>query len=115
MDNGLPRMEVEAAPSAFRAWVELVWLCLWRQARARQMVWIALGLLGLTTTIVALNTAAGRWTLKNRWISGRINTYQQWLDHQARAAGAAVFDENLQSVPPRPFVLPPPKPGLRIA
>ena len=47
--------------SAFRAWAYLVWFCLRRQARARQMVWIALGLLAFTAISVALNTAADRW------------------------------------------------------
>ena len=47
--------------SAARAWLYLVWLSWQRQARARQMVWIALILLALTATIVALITAAGRW------------------------------------------------------
>jgi ABC-type transport system involved in multi-copper enzyme maturation permease subunit len=57
-----------ASPSAARAWCYLVWLCWQRQARARQMVWIALGLLGFTATLVALNTAAGRWTMGHwRW------------------------------------------------
>ena len=50
-----------AEPSPLRAWFALVAVSLQRQARMRQMVWIALGLLVLTTGIVA----AVRWD--NRW------------------------------------------------
>jgi len=49
------------APSPFRAWCYLVWLCWQRQARARQMVWIALALLGLTAIIVSLASLSGPW------------------------------------------------------
>jgi ABC-type Na+ efflux pump permease subunit len=43
------------------------------------MVWIALILLGLTTSIVAVNTAAGRWGM-NHWRSPRGSglTFDQW-------------------------------------
>src|SRR5262245_24596478 len=51
----------DAAPSPVRAWLALVALSLQRQARMRQMVWIALGLLLLTAGIVA----AIRWD--NGW------------------------------------------------
>jgi ABC-type transport system involved in multi-copper enzyme maturation permease subunit len=54
------------APSAWRAWFYLVWLSWQRQARARQMVWIALGLLGFMAAFVAFNTAAGYWDLRGR-------------------------------------------------
>lgn len=47
--------------SAFRAWLALVWLSLRRQARARQMVGLALGLLVLSVAGVAFLTALGRW------------------------------------------------------
>lgn len=52
--------------SPWKAWLYLVWLCLQRQARAHQLVWIALGLLALTTAVVGLNTLGGRWTM-NHW------------------------------------------------
>ena len=51
------------APSRRRAWIYLIWLSFQRQARARLMVWIALGLLAFLTFIVALNTHAGRWSM----------------------------------------------------
>src|SRR5437660_4221257 len=55
--------------SPWRAWCYLVWLCLWRQARARQMVWIALALVGFTATVIALVSAAGDWGQgKRKWV-----------------------------------------------
>src|SRR5579884_233619 len=55
-----------ALPSAPRAWIALVALCLRRQARMRQMVWIALGLLVLVVGIVAFSTARNGWSTANR-------------------------------------------------
>ena len=54
-----------ANPSPWRAWCYLVWLSLQRQARAHLMVWIALGLLGLTLLILIFSTQANRWTMAN--------------------------------------------------
>jgi hypothetical protein len=73
--------ELKTQNSSFRAWCYLVWLSFQRQARARQMVWIALGLLAVTVTVIALNTAGDRWGM-NHWRSprGRGATYRQWLD-----------------------------------
>jgi ABC-2 type transport system permease protein len=47
--------------SLFRAWRALVWLSLRRQAKAQQMVWMALGLMAVAVVLVAFNTALGRW------------------------------------------------------
>jgi ABC-type transport system involved in multi-copper enzyme maturation permease subunit len=83
--NGCPPPAVRGPlPSLLRAWWFLVFLSLQRQARARQMVWIALILLGVTTTVVALNTSAGRWT-KEHWRMPRRYgpSYQTWLDASA--------------------------------
>jgi ABC-2 type transport system permease protein len=52
--------------SRTRAWFYLVWLSCQRQARARQMVWISLGLLFFSVVFVAGRTAAGDWTMA-RW------------------------------------------------
>jgi hypothetical protein len=49
--------------SSVRAWLALVRLSFWRQARSRQMVWIALGLLGFATALVAIQTAAAGWNM----------------------------------------------------
>lgn len=47
--------------SPVRAWVYLVWLSFHRQARSRQMVWMAVGLLILSVSGVALLTARHEW------------------------------------------------------
>ncbi len=67
------------ARSPFRAWLYLVGLSCQRQARSRQMVWIALILLGLATAFIAVNTAAGRWGM-DHWRSpqGYGLTYRSW-------------------------------------
>jgi ABC-2 type transport system permease protein len=57
-----PNRANPSQPSSLRAWIYLVYLSWQRQARANWMVWIALGLLGLTLFLVYLNTRAGRWT-----------------------------------------------------
>jgi hypothetical protein len=67
--------------SVWRAWIYLVWLSLVRQARARQMVWIALGLMGFAVALVAINTAAGRWGMHHwRYPRGRGPTYPALAD-----------------------------------
>src|SRR2546423_3621499 len=57
---------IAALPSAPRAWLALIALCLRRQAHMRQMVWIALGLLALVVGIVAFSTATNGWSTANR-------------------------------------------------
>ena len=47
----------------WRAWWYLVWLSFQREARARLMVWISLGLLFLVSFVVTLATQAGRWSM----------------------------------------------------
>ncbi len=64
--------------SPWISWLYLVWLCLQRQARTHQMLWIAVALLGLTTGIVALNTLGNRWGMDHwrhpRRIGPRFDT-----------------------------------------
>lgn len=69
-------------PSRWRAWCFLVWLSFQRQGRAHLMLWIALGLLGLTLLIVIINTQAGRWTMAG-WSHprGKGPTYAQHLEN----------------------------------
>jgi ABC-2 type transport system permease protein len=50
-------------PSFWRAWCFLVWLSFLRHARAHLMVWIALGLLGISVLIVVTVTQADRWSM----------------------------------------------------
>ncbi len=66
--------------SGLRAWFYLVWLSWQRQARARQTVWMALGLLAFAAVFVGLNTARDRWDMNN-WRQPRRGgpTYRQWL------------------------------------
>lgn len=72
-------------PSPWRAWCYLVWLSFQRQARAHLMVWIALGLLGMSLLIVGLNTQAGRWGMAHwSYPRGKGPTYAQHLDHLAQ-------------------------------
>src|SRR5947208_1931659 len=52
---------VSAQPSLWRAWLYLVLLSWRRQARAREMVWIALGLLAFTAAMTAIATASDQW------------------------------------------------------
>src|SRR5947209_2518282 len=64
--------DAHPATSVLRAWCYLVWFCLVRQARLRQMVWIALALLGLVAVLVTLPTIAGRWGMGGwrwRWVA----------------------------------------------
>jgi ABC-type transport system involved in multi-copper enzyme maturation permease subunit len=53
-------------PSPVAAWFELIWLSLQRQARMRQMVWVALGLLFVTVLFVGVNSYLTDWKLTNR-------------------------------------------------
>jgi ABC-2 type transport system permease protein len=80
------RLETPPLPSplrmhTFRAWCYLVWLSIQRQARARLMVWVSLGLLALMTFLIALNTRAGRWNMAYwRWPGRGGATYTEWLE-----------------------------------
>src|ERR1051325_1361263 len=67
-------------PSTFRAWCYLILLSTQRQARARQMVWIALGLLALITTIAGIRTAAGWWGIENLRDRELGRTYREWQE-----------------------------------
>jgi ABC-2 type transport system permease protein len=54
--------------SSRRAWCYLVWFCMQRQARARQMVLIALALLGISAVLVTLTTVRWGWGMhQRRW------------------------------------------------
>jgi hypothetical protein len=62
----LPFPSAVSLTSPLRAFLALIGLSLRRQARMRQMVWIALGLLALVVTIVAFTTATDRWSTRTR-------------------------------------------------
>ncbi len=58
--------------STLSAFLALIWISWKRQARARQMVWIALGLLVFSLVAVYLQTARDRWGMHHwRWPRGR--------------------------------------------
>lgn len=86
-------------PETWRAWCFLVWLSFQRQARAHLMVWIALGLLGLSLLIIGIQTQAGRWTMAH-WSHprGKGVTYAQHVEHVG-FAGRVPWHEPLASVP----------------
>jgi ABC-type transport system involved in multi-copper enzyme maturation permease subunit len=79
-------------PSRVRAWCYLVWLSWQRQARARQMVWIALLLLGFAVVWVAVQAQMGRWDMSH-WRHPRRwgPSYAQWV---AVVQVPAVFDRS---------------------
>jgi ABC-2 type transport system permease protein len=79
-------------PSPLSAWWALVALSWRRQARARQMVWIALGLLALAVALVTLRNFAGRWGMHNWRHPPRAGkTYPVW-GHQVQIVTGLVHN-----------------------
>jgi len=76
--------------SLIRAWFALIGLSIRRQARMRQMVWIAFGLLTLTTIIVAVITWDNGWGM-SRWRHPRraVPPYER-VTYQALSAAYAL-------------------------
>src|SRR5262245_33735634 len=68
-----------ARPSLARAWWALVLLSLRRQARARQMVWIAVGLLAFAAAMTGVGTATDAW---------HTPRFRRWLGFQEAALAA---------------------------
>jgi ABC-2 type transport system permease protein len=67
--------------SPTRAWCYLVWLSWRRQARSQQMVWIAVGLLLFSVSLVAIFTTMNAWSMRNwRWPYRQGPTFLQWAD-----------------------------------
>ncbi|HLW66537.1 MAG TPA: ABC transporter permease subunit [Gemmataceae bacterium] len=77
MSVGLPPPLLPVA----RAWLELVWLSIRRQARMRQMLVVAVALMILAVVLVSVITFFGRWTLHNNRPRPRSPTYQQSVYH----------------------------------
>src|SRR5439155_1581956 len=68
-----------AALSMARAWLALVLLSLRRQAKARQMVWIALGLLAFAAAATGVNNLGGRWGMAHfTWPRRRPAPVVRW-------------------------------------
>jgi ABC-2 type transport system permease protein len=75
-----PSVAVAIQPSRWRAWWNLVLLSLRRQARAHAMLWVSLGMLGVSALLVQFNTAHNRWNLGHRRSPPRTGaTYAQHL------------------------------------
>ncbi len=67
--------------SRTRAWCYLVRLSWQRQARAAQMVWIAVGLLLFVVSLEAIFTAMDAWGMRYwRWPYRQGPTFLQWAD-----------------------------------
>ncbi len=81
-----PDSPTASQTSLLRAWCYLVLLSLRRQARARQMVWIAFGLLAFTTAMTAVATAADLW---HRPRFQLLAAQQQMMPPTASRAGVA--------------------------
>jgi ABC-2 type transport system permease protein len=76
-----PRSGRLGALSRARAWCYLVRLSWQRQARAAQMVWIAVGLLLFVVALEAIFTSMGAWSMRNwRWPYRQGPTFLQWAD-----------------------------------
>jgi ABC-type transport system involved in multi-copper enzyme maturation permease subunit len=107
----IPREAV--APSPLRAWCYLVVLSWQRQARVRQMVWIALALMGFSVVLVGLNTLGGRWGMGHwrgprrsgqtwqEW--GKLLTYQQWVEQLAVSDAILSWSPAAGPAPTAPF------------
>jgi ABC-2 type transport system permease protein len=78
--NQLTLAAPTASPSAWRAWLFLIRHSWQRQARARLMVWVALGLLIFLTIWVGLITQRGVWDVRN-WRQPRRGgiSFAEWV------------------------------------
>jgi len=85
-------------PSAWRAWFYLVGHSWQRLARARLMIWLSLGLLGLFALIVVVNHQTGRMSMA-RWQMPRRSgvSYQDHLDNAVKA-GSLLWTDPAQSI-----------------
>jgi ABC-type transport system involved in multi-copper enzyme maturation permease subunit len=93
-------LQTAIQPSTGRAWFYLIRLSFQRQARAHLMVWISLGLLGLSVVIVGINTRAGRWT-KAHWTWPRGKDQPKYEDYVKMygVAGSLPFTPGQSAIP----------------
>src|SRR5439155_7523653 len=95
-DRARPSLALRAGCANFspvRAWVALVTVSLQRQARMRQMVWIALGLLLLTTVIVAAIRYDTGWGMYHwRWPRRVGPVYNAIAETYDRTSAGVPFD-----------------------
>src|SRR5437016_11493803 len=89
-----------------RAWCYLVWLCVLRLARLRQMLGIALGLLVLMASVVGLTTYAGR---------GGMEAWQwRWPPPPHSTIMRLTFEQTVQGMVLLPRVVPGPAPAAAL-
>src|SRR5262245_51218534 len=90
--------QVAQRPQAWRAWWFLLGHCFQRLARARLMLWIALGLLALFTLVVYVNYQLGRFNMANWRMPRRSGT--TYADHlsQLQQAAAPIWTDPAQSI-----------------
>jgi ABC-2 type transport system permease protein len=84
-------MTPAAAPSPARAFAFLVAFAVRRQARVRQMVGIAVGLLGLCLLLVGTFTASSGWD-RYEWRLNRVQPYT--VEHVGGALAHAAVDQS---------------------
>lgn len=85
-------------PSAWRAWWFLLGHSWQRLARARLMLWIALGLLGLYAVVVGVNAHLGMFSLANWQMPRRSGiTFSNHVEHQVMA-GSLLWGDPSQSI-----------------
>jgi len=93
--DAAPALLEPCEPSRFRAWLYLIQLSIQRQARAGQVVWIALGLLLFSTLLVVTFTAGRGWSVKKtpwpRTRDYRGPSYAEWADLTEAAGNRAVL------------------------
>lgn len=80
----------------FRAWLFLVGLSWRRQARMRQMVWIALSLMVLSAVVVYINRLAGRWGM-HHWRTRAV--FYGWTTYQDYFSRLQVYQSTLRYDP----------------
>ena len=81
--------------SIARAWLELVWLSLRRQARMRQMLMVAVSLMILAVVLVAVISYFRGWSLHGSRPRPRAPTYQQSVYHIKAARMMAAPNDSL--------------------
>lgn len=110
--NDTASFSLRAPRSAIRASLVLVVLSFQRHWRVRQMGWVALGLLGITTIWVAVVTASpAGWGLENRRVRRTQITYREYgelLRPKARYDALEEPPEKLPAHPGRPPRVPSP-------
>lgn len=104
-----PNSTTPVRPSSFTAFAVLTVLSFQRHWRVRQMGWVALGLLGIVTTWVAVVTASpAGWGLENRRVRRTHITYREYAEQLRPKARYDALEEpadklhNYEKLPARP-------------